>query len=68
MEIVCKMGILAVWNRELSMKTWHGSKSLWLLLIFLLWFYMPNCTNTSRPKLADTLPLKCVDSSCKQYI
>ena len=31
-------GIKTFWDKTLNMKTWYGWKSLWILLIFLVWF------------------------------
>ena len=37
--------IRIVWNKKLYMKIWFNSKSLWILSIFQVWFFVPKCVN-----------------------
>ena len=37
--------IRIVWNKKLYMKIWFNSKSLWILSIFQVWFFVPKYAN-----------------------
>ena len=60
------MGILG--QVALEILLWKVNIIQKILLIFYFWFSVPNCPEISRTKYVDTLRLKCLDSSCKQYL